>query len=113
MHAQGGAAAGEAVGRAGQGRGEGDAVEEEQGQGLEGGGGGEESRHSRVKGVVDEVMTIRRSECSNITIFLFQEQSHKIITTDHKRQNMCFGVFCKVNPVYTSSKLCEFICLSV
>ena len=78
MHAQGGAAAGEAVGRAGQGRGEGDAVEEEQGQGLEGGGGGEESWHSRVKGVVNEVVTIRVSECSNITIFLLQEQSHKL-----------------------------------
>ena len=72
-------------------------MEEEQGQGLEGGGGGggEESWHSRVKGVVNEVMTIPLSECSNITIFLFQEQSHKIITTDHKRQNMCFGVIFK------------------
>ena len=53
-------------------------MEEEHGQGLEGGGGGEESWYSRVKGVVNEVMTVRLSECSNITIFLFQEQSHKL-----------------------------------
>ena len=69
-------------------------MEEEQGQGLEGGGGGEESWHSRVKGVVNEVMTVQVSECSNITIFLFQEQSHKIPTTDHKRQNMCIFQNC-------------------
>ena len=76
-------------------------MEEEQGQGLEGegGGGGEESWHSRIKGVVNEVMTILVSERSNITIFLFQEQSHKITTTDHKRQNMCIFQNCILQSV--------------